>query len=377
MKIILAMCVVLLLAACDKPVNDTKVGSPTGQTGKMVIAPQFADAGAFSEGLAPVQIGSPVNGKWGFLDKQGNVVIEPKFSVAERFTDGLARVWVKEADTEKVGFIDKQGRVVIPPRYDQADWFSEGLASVWVKRGNIFYAGYIDKKGHEIIPLQFDSAHPFSEGLALVRIGNSDAGKWGYIDKQGKMVIEPTFVKAESFSEGLAAVVFEDGSGFIDKTGSIIIKRPGELVSNFSEGLASVISFDPPNSDKIGYMNKQGVMTIPPRKLATVRPFSNGLAAVSDDPGDEEEIKWGVVNKGGKMVIPQKYRMSPLSKGFSEGLAPVVFGGKWPNWQEGYIDKDGKVVIEPQFNEARWFSDGMAAVRIGSGNNAKWGYIAR
>ena len=39
----------------------------------------------------------------------------------------------------------------------------------------------------------------------------------------------------------------------------------------------------------------------------------------------------------------------------------------------GFIDKTGHYVINPQFDLADSFSDGLARVRIGD----KWGYIAR
>ena len=45
---------------------------------------------------------------------------------------------------------------------------------------------------------------------------------------------------------------------------------------------------------------------------------------------------------------------------FSEGLAAVQEGRK-----EGYINKKGKWVIEPQFNEAGDFSEGLASVKKG------------
>ncbi len=51
---------------------------------------------------------------------------------------------------------------------------------------------------------------------------------------------------------------------------------------------------------------------------------------------------------------------------FASPLLPVKVDGKW-----GYIDKTGQVVIQPQFDEAKIFSEGLTAVRIGS----KWGYI--
>jgi len=48
---------------------------------------------------------------------------------------------------------------------------------------------------------------------------------------------------------------------------------------------------------------------------------------------------------------------------FSEGLAPVRLNLKW-----GYIDKTGKIVIQPQFVDAEDFSEGFAVIgRLSSG----------
>ena len=48
--------------------------------------------------------------------------------------------------------------------------------------------------------------------------------------------------------------------------------------------------------------------------------------------------------------------------------------GKW-----GFIDKQGKMVINPQFDYAGDFSEGLAKVLIEDGTkyNRKWGYISR
>ncbi|MGA9626908.1 MAG: WG repeat-containing protein [Bryobacteraceae bacterium] len=54
------------------------------------------------------------------------------------------------------------------------------------------------------------------------------------------------------------------------------------------------------------------------------------------------------------------------ARSFSEGLAAVKKGEKW-----GYIDKAGVLVIAPQFGEALSYSDGFAAVK----SQGKWGYI--
>jgi hypothetical protein len=75
---------------------------------------------------------------------------------------------------------------------------------------------------------------------------------------------------------------------------------------------------------------------------------------------------------GSVVINPQFESAGP----FSEGLAAVEIGkkedGKW-----GYIDKSGKFVIDPQFDSAEGFSEGLAAVRGGDAKTGKWGFIDR
>lgn len=50
-----------------------------------------------------------------------------------------------------------------------------------------------------------------------------------------------------------------------------------------------------------------------------------------------------------------------------ETLHPILLNGQW-----GYINNVGNIVIEPNYDEAREFSDGYAAVRQGT----QWGYVS-
>ena len=71
---------------------------------------------------------------------------------------------------------------------------------------------------------------------------------------------------------------------------------------------------------------------------------------------------------------------------FSEGFAAVKIGSDYDNSKYGFIDKAGKLVIESRFARARGFREGYAAVGIGSSgfgsdnkfdSNVKWGIINR
>jgi hypothetical protein len=70
-----------------------------------------------------------------------------------------------------------------------------------------------------------------------------------------------------------------------------------------------------------------------------------------------EDGKYGYIDKTGKTVIAPQFENT---MGFSEGLAATKLNGKY-----GYIDTKGKWVIPPQFEFTYKFSDGLAMVRTG------------
>ena len=90
------------------------------------------------------------------------------------------------------------------------------------------------------------------------------------------------------------------------------------------------------------------------------------LSLGSGDIGDENEEspKWGFIDKKGKMVVePQFDDVYP----FGDGLYKVEVNGKY-----GFIDKKGKMVVEPQFERVGYsFEDGLCKVKL----NGKWGFI--
>jgi peptidoglycan-N-acetylglucosamine deacetylase len=93
------------------------------RTGAVVIAPAFAEALEFHEGLAAVRTektakdGIDVYGKgdhWGFIDKSGRYVIEPVFNEAHEFRKGIARVHTGG----KLKFISPH----LPLAWDGGEW---------------------------------------------------------------------------------------------------------------------------------------------------------------------------------------------------------------------------------------------------------------
>lgn len=73
--------------------------------------------------------------------------------------------------------------------------------------------------------------------------------------------------------------------------------------------------------------------------------------------------KWGFINKNGEWIIPSKYEEAYY---FSEGLAAVKYFGNW-----GFIDRSNEWAIQPEFRDAKPFKEGLACVM----KNNSWGYI--
>lgn len=80
---------------------------------------------------------------------------------------------------------------------------------------------------------------------------------------------------------------------------------------------------------------------------------------------------WGYIDKRGKTIIEPQFNEA---SSFSEGLAAVTteLGSKW-----GYIDKTGKMVIKQQFVRAKEFSEGLAEVSYEGSHGGLWGYVDR
>lgn len=114
--------------------------------------------------------------------------------------------------------------------------------------------------------------------------------------------------------------------------------------------------------DKLGFPASaadNSCFSIYPSDITTWgKGFSDGLAKVTVNG------KAGFINTDGKLVIEAKFKDAGS---FSQGLAPFEdSNGKW-----GYIDHHGKIAIQPTFDWAISFSEGRALVQVGK----LWGYI--
>ena len=237
----------------------------------------------FQDGRAPVMM----NGKWGFIDRDGHLVIAAQYDWTGGFSEGLAQV----QNGDDAGYIDTNGNLVIERSGGR---FSGGLAEFYDATSQKF--GYIDTEGRVRIQPKYQLARPFSEGLAAVA---KDVNHWGYIDADDNIVVDFTLESAWPHSEGLGSCGVAGDCHYFDTTGKEVLRLPPTFTRNgpFQEGLARVSV-----GHKNGYVDLNGSVVISPdEKYSYYHWFSEGLAGVSEDG------KWGFCDKTGRVVIPAKY----------------------------------------------------------------------
>lgn len=389
-----------------------------------------------------IKVGS--DGKFGVMDKDGNSIMPLKYDDIVIYNDSNF-IAVKKG--EKWGFSDYKGNLLINAKYDEVTQFSENNLSA-VRIGSKW--GYINTKGKEVIALKYDSASKFAEnGIALVSIDSeytyinnkgekvldvsydelgefSDSGyasvsknaKYGVIDSNGKEVITPLYDTSVLFdNNGYAIVIKDDIYGVINKKGNEVIPTEYEYIiptatifnsKDLSSDFSSIIMrvfieqlsgnfgvFDDRDvaivvKDSLaGLINSKGDIIIEPQfnKLQVFHEsdvvlaydgllysyydlkgnklmngytfletngFYNDYAVVSSD------LKWGFVDKNGKYIIEPTYKKAlAFSK---NGLAAVETDKGY-----GYINKKGEMVIEPKYKSASTFVENIAKVKTDSG----------
>ena len=299
----------------------------------------------FAQEAGPIRIS--VNKLMGVINGEGKTILNPVYESISNYREGIARITLKG----KQGIIDSAGNVLCDIDYDKIGFCYDGLCSF---QKNGLY-GAMDNRGRIIIEAKFEQLGSYFEGLMCAKEVN---GKWGFIDMSGEMVIKPQFDISYSvyFSEGLAPMSSNGKYGYIDHDGRFVIEPRFSYAANFKDGAAVV-----KDGGAYRIINKAGEYIIGPGEIVkSAYSFSDGLCAAKSKDG-----KWGFINILGEWKIKPQY---DDAKSFCEGMAAVLVGRTW-----GFIDGEGKMIIEAQYSKAMDFSYGYAAVL--SKNDHYWRYI--
>lgn len=355
--------------------------------------------GLFTEGLAWARV---AGGNLGYIDTTGKMVIAPQFREAGIFREGLALVGQSFDGHIRYGYVNRQGRLVIPCQYEEAHDFSYGRAAV-NKKGAW---SYIDRQGKTAlgtafvrIDTTFDKvrkdiyhqikANPlsFHNGRLLVRKGKL----YGFVDTSGHWVIPPAYAWAREFSDGVAVVAGKEitsdsmpGNGelaqlynrlpagdpeymtnVIDTTGKLLFTTDVKGLKEFTGGASFFLK-----DDQWGLMDKTGKILIAPTFDDLPYAISSGVFFKQVN-GKAEGNKDGYLQiyntagqPTGKMPLCDAAGncMYDSHGAYFNNLLAVQMEDRW-----GFVDTTGKMVIAPVYKEISDFAGTHAAVKTADG----------
>ena len=269
-------------------------------------------------------------------------------------------------------------------KYKNKELYDEGLEEIYSDIEWLYELGN-----------QYGEVDTFANGLCAITMGEDGDGTWGYINSTGKKIIDCKYKYACPFINDIAPVETVNNIWyFIDMEGNK--KKVLNKLDNV-KGIGYVCDAIPVFNGEVWayYTDDQKLIC---EGYDEAMAMANGYAAV------RKGNSWQLINEKGEGVTDQvytdivvddkgiayrnsyfakqngKYRMYDIdgnvigdgvfdnARLFNPGsdYAAVMINGKW-----GFVDASGKQVIEPEYEDARSFANGVAAVK----KNGKWGYI--
>ncbi len=229
--------------------------------------------------------------------------------------------------------------------------FSSGYAPMQFSTDSReFFFMHIGQDGKPLSEDKYTYLGEFKDGSAVFKVGQA----WGLVSDKGKVLV-PARYEALTHGTGNSYWIRDKGAWFLlDRDKGERLNNEGfRIIGEFTDGITWVEKLTADESIVMrAYMNQEGTLLTPWYENA--RNFSEGLA------GFKKNGKWGFLNTEGKEMIQPSFA---YAGDFSDGLAPFTTKadmgfGKW-----GYLNTKGEEVISPQFEYAYGFSEGMAVVR--------------
>lgn len=204
----------------------------------------------------------------------------------------------------------------------------------------------------EKAPVHIETLHP----IKIYKIGGV---QWGYMNDYGETVISPQYDYAEPFQEnGLAVVSVNLLYGLIDPSGDYVIPPKYSYIGEFSEGRAQVR-----DGLKTKMIDEKGNVLFATN--GDIFPMKNNRAVFSI-VDEESEWKYGYIDREGNVIISPQYR---YARSFEEGKAVVE------NMTGGYsiIDPEGNIISNLDYAFIGGIGEGLLSFQEKLGD--QYGYI--
>ena len=357
---------------------------------------------------------------WGLIDNNGNEILPLEYrTIADKVNKGLVEI----RSNKRIGYVDVTGQILLEPIYKSVGEFVDGYAVV--SKTSYYYDedghdkersvyGVINSQFKEIIPCIFDSIEyevetgrfktdvgyktidgryvavvdgkelfvdkkykyckPFGDTCSIAVCVADGHVKYGLIDKQSNDILPPIFSRLDLIENELYKFKINDLYGLVTSKGNIILQNKYNGIGKFEDNLAcvqvNVHSDDRYGQKKLyGYIDSSGNEILSPSYEFIGKRYHKFAVVMKNNLWGLFDIKNHLLK-----IFPNASFLGP----YMENLCKINVGGiydinskKTTGGLWGYISVDGEIVIEPIYEQAYGFSDGMAAVKL----NGKWGFI--
>lgn len=217
--------------------------------------------------------------------------------------------------------------------------------------------------GFALTSCESDQLTPTGDTTKLWIAGEDDSNLFGYINGSGKMVIPADYETAYNFSCGWA-MVKEDGEAMYIDANGISAKNLPEADTYYSYFYYNMVTF------KI-----DGLQGKWDNNFKEVIPAEYKSIGINTDAGlmwfTEDGKEYGFINEQGKQVIEPKFN---YCSSFEDGICVVAVDKNTDSGTEiryGVIDTKGEYLIRPQKEEI--FNMGEGRIAFYNSTTKKWG----
>ncbi|MCQ2224579.1 MAG: WG repeat-containing protein [Paludibacteraceae bacterium] len=263
--------------------------------------------------------------RWIFLCDNGKTLGETYYKRVDPFSWGMAAV---VGDNDSLGFVNRKGELVIPCKYDahQKPQFDE------------YYTCEVTLNGEKIM---INSSGEDITSENIIRGVRSDVSRYSMADVKSQW---KSLTRRQTYE--LAATPYDEISFLSDDYLLVMTKKEGKQYG--------VLRFEGAQSKELipcGYDNIHG-------------PYNSGSVNYFVV---EKSGKYGAYTIQGEMFLPCEYQM--IGK---EGSQLILVE---KNDLFGFVDGQGKEVVACQFNDARPFNAAMTAVEVPKKDKMVWNFI--
>lgn len=329
--------------------------------GKKVIDTQYEEISAIQGIENALKIKQ--DGKYGIMNNEGKIIIELNYADITNLGKDDKSGYIVKNEEGKYGIVDYSSKQVLEAKFDEIKKISKNDLYI-VKQDGV--EKVIDKNGNDVLTKGFtdikDILSNQEDGFIYT---NND--KYGIIKANGEVTVNPEYEELKESQKGILIAKKDGKYGIIDleknekvpfKYNSITYDEVANLYiaedqnynadiinSNYEIKLNGILSKIDTEKGymklRVGEEDKYYNFKFEEKSISDIL-HSNTLFLSKKDG------KYGFVDKDGKIVIDYIYDDATEQNAY--GYAAIKKDGKW-----GSIDNKGNIVIEPTYNLDDYF----------------------